>query len=124
MQENYAAMAAMERGCKLFRAVFGKPVYLLIVSYLARTYWYSHRRHSRSQDEIIKDVCRNPGVNKEQINRCVLEFLTDSGWIKTVYPEKAGGTIEYKITNQGNQLAIFLRKEKILKLFRDLLATD
>ncbi|MBU3964834.1 hypothetical protein KKG29_02140 [Patescibacteria group bacterium] len=115
MPENYAAM---EKGCELFRRIFAKPVYLLIINYLARTYWYSHRRHSRFHEEIEEDVCKNPGVDKEQINWNVFEFLSQSGWIKRIYPKQAGGLIAYEITEQGNQLAVFLRNEEILKLFR------
>lgn len=114
MSENYAAMV---EGGRVLGRVLGKPVYIAIVMYLARMRQFSHQRHSRTLEEIQKEICKNPDFKPKDINLNILEMLVRDGWIEMIQG-KTKSLPEYEITEQGRQLALFLKDPVISVLFK------
>lgn len=118
MTENFTALT---KGCSLFMRLFEKPANILIVIYLARVAAENMDpvRRSRTYNQIIEEVCKNPGIDKNDAHWGIVNTLIPDNWIKKVNGERSGGETRYKTTDQGISIAKFLKQENIINLFRN-----
>ncbi len=118
------AINKIKAGCESIRSLFSNPLYVYIVAYLARESMYvtPGLRCWRNALEIAEEV-GSVGINEDDVNWPVLDFLIEEGWIKK-HPMGSDKTIYLEITDQGIPIGKLLSQEAIRKLFKNLPTTD
>lgn len=95
------------------RIFFEKPINYVILLYLARMRWCSHRKSpARTLKEIKAAVSTLADSNIGEVAQSDLSALALAGLIVRINPHKEEEP-KYEITKDGNDLAIYFKRKSI-----------